>query len=480
MCCKKHELTRKKLVPTVAGMAEPHTPHNQPPVQGESSVAAVVAQVQHALERLPLDEVRESLRHVRAASAILHTALGGSASPHAVEATGHLSAADQHGKNAQSRLAAASESLTAYLTGHASTDTATAATETATRSTGNGGNVPEHPRAAAARQEAAAARDELLPMLGKGNIARYTEKLEGLSDSALAELLRRNIPLADEVMVRRYSGLLWSIANKEHNKRQLRGVDVEDLWIAGVAEFLRSCRQYDPSREAELKTYAGNNAHNIMKVEAARTGHNVRIPDDVQLEIIHTIHRENNYRLTVGRAPMTDEEIAQKFNLPLHAMSPRAGGRRTVADIRRGMLLTTYMGSLDTGYSARAMGADTPYIIDDRQAFLTVDGEQPAALEQEVTQAEMHRLIAEILETIPPREKEWIRLRFGFDGEPLSIRDAALRMHLPKSRGEQLERRILVKLRHPLRRRRLREYGFTGESDHPEWQPGPGEIDWRT
>ena len=63
---------------------------------------------------------------------------------------------------------------------------------------------------------------------------------------------------------------------------------------------------------------------------------------------------------------------------------------------------------------------------------------------------------AEVLRSLPPREREVIELRFGLrDGQPRTLDEVARCYGITRERIRQIEARSLLKLRQPLRSQRL-------------------------
>lgn len=83
--------------------------------------------------------------------------------------------------------------------------------------------------------------------------------------------------------------------------------------------------------------------------------------------------------------------------------------------------------------------------------------------------------IEAILATLTDREQRVLRLRFGFDGQPLTLKQIG--RTLPRKDGgigvciervRQIEGMALRRLRHPTRSRRLKDIQTRG--DAPEYQ----------
>src|SRR5262249_53596980 len=70
--------------------------------------------------------------------------------------------------------------------------------------------------------------------------------------------------------------------------------------------------------------------------------------------------------------------------------------------------------------------------------------------------------IAEVLRSLTPREREVIELRFGpRDGQPRTLEEVARTYGITRERIRQIEARGLLKLRQPVRSRRLAEFADT-------------------
>jgi RNA polymerase primary sigma factor len=67
--------------------------------------------------------------------------------------------------------------------------------------------------------------------------------------------------------------------------------------------------------------------------------------------------------------------------------------------------------------------------------------------------------LEEVLETLTPREKEVLRLRFGLeDGKARTLEEVGQRFRVTRERIRQIEAKALRKLRHPSRSKKLKDY----------------------
>lgn len=72
-------------------------------------------------------------------------------------------------------------------------------------------------------------------------------------------------------------------------------------------------------------------------------------------------------------------------------------------------------------------------------------------------------LVDRVLESLPPRESQVVKLRFGLSEGPMTLAQIGQLTHLSRSRIGQLEYRAIRSLRHPSRRRQL-EHLFSIET----------------
>ena len=65
----------------------------------------------------------------------------------------------------------------------------------------------------------------------------------------------------------------------------------------------------------------------------------------------------------------------------------------------------------------------------------------------------------EVLETLTPREKKVLELRFGIeDGRTRTLEEVGKEFNVTRERIRQIEAKALRKLRHPSRSKKLRDF----------------------
>jgi RNA polymerase primary sigma factor len=88
-----------------------------------------------------------------------------------------------------------------------------------------------------------------------------------------------------------------------------------------------------------------------------------------------------------------------------------------------------------------------------------IEDERMPNPEQQVITMCLQEEIEQVLKSLPPREEQIIRLRYGLDdGYAYSLQEIGSRFNLSRERVRQLETRALNRLRHPSRCAKLQEF----------------------
>jgi len=77
---------------------------------------------------------------------------------------------------------------------------------------------------------------------------------------------------------------------------------------------------------------------------------------------------------------------------------------------------------------------------------------------QVVLDNSLREKMQELIGLLTPREARVIRLRYGFEGEPLTLDEVGQKLRLTRERVRQIEGQALTKLRQHAGPCRLREY----------------------
>jgi RNA polymerase primary sigma factor len=275
----------------------------------------------------------------------------------------------------------------------------------------------------------------LAKRIEKGRVSRETLARDGrsLPDDDRYDH-RDNIEdgwAAREHLITANSRLVISVAKKYMG----RGVPFQDLIQEGNIGLIRAAKKFDYRRGHKFSTYATWWIRQAVTRAIADQGRTIRVPVHMGDQINKLLRVQHQLTQRLGRDP-TVEELADALDVPPKKVE------NMIQVARRPLSLET-----PTDDEEDSVLGD---FIQDREA---------PAPDESATYNLLKEHLEEVLNTLPPREVRILQLRYGLlDGQAYTLEEVGRKMGVTRERVRQIEAQALSRLRHPVIRRKLREY----------------------
>lgn len=258
-----------------------------------------------------------------------------------------------------------------------------------------------------------------VPLLTAEQEVELAMRIEAGDEAARRELAEANLRLVVSI-AKRYVG---------------RGMLFLDLIQEGNLGLIKAVEKFDYRKGYKFSTYATWWIRQAITRAIADQARTIRIPVHM-VETINKLIRVSRHLLQeLGREP-TPEEIAKEMDLPVERV------REIMKIAQEPVSLETPIGEEEDSHLGD--------FIEDQDAPAPAEAASFTMLREQ---------LAEVLESLTPREQKVLRLRFGLDdGRTRTLEEVGQVFGVTRERIRQIEAKALRKLRHPSRSKKLKDF----------------------
>ncbi|ACF07226.1 RNA polymerase sigma factor [Metamycoplasma arthritidis] len=254
---------------------------------------------------------------------------------------------------------------------------------------------------------------------------------------------------ARDMLVKRNLRLVINNAKRYKN----RGLSFIDLISEGNSGIMKAVSKYDYKKGFKFSTYATWWIRQAITRAVADQARTIRVPVHMVETINKILKIERELQQEFGYPP-TDEEIAKKF-----------GGDFTAEKVRYIRKINIDPISLDKNIGKEENSSFSDFVKD----------ESVISPNDFASQQELAVILNEMINSsLDPEDQALIRKRYGVGQDPSGVPyrphtldELAKELNISKEKVRKLEAKILRKLKHPQKRKKLKEF-YLNDSYNPD------------